>query len=129
MIRDIFMRVLGMVGNRYFTLDTGWSRNTKNSLVTKNAVVLLETAFFSCLKIPSGRRAEKLRTFRWLDSNSRCCLQSGPRTISYVRTLDAGSRSGSSGPLLLLHITTNADTARHGNWFLTSIHYFNWSRP
>ena len=71
MIPDIFMRVLGMVGNRYFTLNSGWSINTKNSLVTKNAVVLLETAFFTCLKIPSGHWAEKLRTFRWLDSNSR----------------------------------------------------------
>ena len=71
MIRDTFMRVLRMVGNRYFTLDSSWSINTKNSLVTKNAVVLLETAFFTCLKIPSGHRAEKLRTFRWLDSNSR----------------------------------------------------------
>ena len=71
MIRDTFMHVLGMVGNRYFTLDSSSSINTKNSLVTKNAVVLLETAFFTCLKIPSGHRAEKLRTFRWLDSNSR----------------------------------------------------------
>ena len=73
MIRDTFMRVLGMVGNRYFTLDSSLSinTNTKNSLVTKNAVLLLETAFFTCLKIPSGDRAEKLRTFQWLDSNSR----------------------------------------------------------